>query len=66
MSAPKAKPNATLQVLLPVPTVALLMQLHHVLDALEQDGQLHIASWQLHGRSFKIHNHQDFKTVLPR
>jgi HSF-type DNA-binding len=42
-------------------------QLHFVLAEMERDGQAHIASWQPHGRAFKVHDREQFvKTILPR
>jgi HSF-type DNA-binding len=42
-------------------------QLHHALTEMAKEGLDHIASWQPHGRCFKIHNPQAFvQTVLGR
>jgi HSF-type DNA-binding len=42
-------------------------QLHHVLGEMAKEGMDNIASWQPHGRCFKIHNPQAFiQTVLGR
>jgi hypothetical protein len=35
-------------------------QLHHVLSEMAADGLDHIASWQPHGRSFKVHDQNAF------
>lgn len=41
-------------------------RLHYVLDELEKDGMSSIASWQVHGRAFRVHNRDRFtKEVLP-
>jgi hypothetical protein len=40
-------------------------QLHHVLGEIAADGLEHIASWQPHGRSFKVHDQKAFvKNIL--
>jgi HSF-type DNA-binding len=42
-------------------------QLYFVLSEMAADGLEHIASWQPHGRSFKVHDRKAFKdTVLGR
>lgn len=42
------------------------MLLHIMLSKAETDGFAHIASWQPHGRCFRIHKHKDFMTkVMP-
>jgi hypothetical protein len=47
--------------------VAFPMKVHKVLAELAKDGREHIMSWQPHGRSFKIHKHQEFiDLVLPQ
>lgn len=41
-------------------------QLHYVLTEMELHGQSHIASWQPHGRSFKVHSRDKFVAdILP-
>ena len=41
------------------------VKLHYVLSEMENDGLQHIASWQPHGRSFVVHDQEEFvKKVL--
>ena len=41
------------------------VKLHYVLREMENDGLQHIASWQPHGRSFVVHDQEQFvKDVL--
>jgi hypothetical protein len=43
------------------------VQLHFVLSEMAMDGLEHIASWQPHGRSFKVHDRKAFvNSVLGR
>lgn len=42
------------------------VRLHYLLDVLQQDGNAHLASWQVHGRCFIVHNPNEFsERVLP-
>lgn len=41
------------------------LKLHETLDRIEQDGHAHVISWQPHGRCFVIHDHSEFKKLLP-
>jgi hypothetical protein len=36
------------------------VQLHHLLDDMVTEGMEHIASWQPHGRCFKVHDRKAF------
>jgi len=38
------------------------VRLHYVLDEMERDGMQHVASWQPHGRCFKVHSPRVFET----
>lgn len=42
------------------------VKLHFLLAELESVGLSHIASWQPHGRSFKVHKQNEFVNLLLR
>lgn len=44
----------------------ILEDLRLLLDDAEAEGNLHIASWQPHGKAFKIHNRGLFEGIMPR
>ncbi|CAB9517382.1 shock factor protein 4 [Seminavis robusta] len=49
------------------PNAAFPLKLHETLAQIELDGLGHILGWMPHGRSFKIHQQQEFvDVVLPR
>ena len=42
-------------------------KLHSLLDAMDEEGQEHIASWQPHGRCFVVHDKAEFvRMIMPR
>lgn len=46
------------------PNAAFPLKLHETLTQIEQDGYGHIIGWLPHGRSFKIHQQQEFVSVI--
>jgi len=44
----------------------ILEDLRRLLDDAEVEGNTHVASWQPHGRAFKIHNKGLFEGIMPR
>lgn len=49
------------------PNAAFPLKLHETLKIIEDDGLDHVIGWMPHGRSFKIHKHQEFvEEVLPK
>jgi hypothetical protein len=46
--------------------IAFPLLLHDMLDAVEEDGNAHIVSWQPHGRCFVIHKSDEFKKILSK
>ena len=44
----------------------ILEDLRLLLDDAEVEGNVHIASWQPHGKAFKIHNKGLFEGIMPR
>lgn len=48
------------------PNAAFPLKLHETLEIIERDGLDHVIGWMPHGRSFKIHKHQQFvDDILP-
>lgn len=49
------------------PNAAFPLKLHEILSQIERNNDDHIVGWLSHGRSFKIHNQEEFvNTVLPK
>ena len=58
-----ARPDAPLR----TPNAAFPLKLHETLSVIEKDGLDHVIGWMPHGRSFKIHKHQEFvDDILPK
>ena len=58
-----ARPDAPLR----TPNAAFPLKLHETLTIIENDGLDHVIGWMPHGRSFKIHKHQEFvDEILPK
>jgi HSF-type DNA-binding len=47
-------------------TIPFPMKLHAMLDGVQREGLEDVCSWQPHGRSFVVHNPQEFVGLLPR
>jgi HSF-type DNA-binding len=45
-------------------TTPFPIQLHEMLDRVEQDGFANVISWQPHGRCFVVHKPDEFKAIL--
>lgn len=57
------RPDAPLR----TPNAAFPLKLHETLTIIEKDGLGHVIGWMPHGRSFKIHKHQEFvDDILPK
>eukprot|EP00977_Amphora_coffeiformis_P021546 scaffold9455_cov163-Amphora_coffeaeformis.AAC.5 len=57
------RPDAPLR----TPNAAFPLKLHETLAVIERDGLDHVIGWMPHGRSFKIHKHQEFvDDILPK
>lgn len=57
------RPDAPLR----TPNAAFPLKLHETLAVIEKDGLDHVIGWMSHGRSFKIHKHQEFvDDILPK
>lgn len=46
------------------PNAPFPLKLHEILAQIEKNGHDHIMGWLPHGRSFKIHDHQEFVDII--